>query len=196
MISMLKCSDCPQNILIIGAGGGQELLTLGKLYPYATYTAVDTSMPMLRLAQQQIAQLAQQLNIEWHNGELSSLKANKSFDIVTCHLVLHFLKEMNEKKQLLQHIAHSLKAGGTCFISSINANITGPTFSQQLRLWQESMRHNNLSVDDLNHFEQSFGSTTHPIPLDKLIALLRETGFQTIIPYFKSHMIDALVAIK
>lgn len=58
------------------------------------------------------------------------------------------------------------------------------------------MLHNGISENHWQRFEQSFSITTHPIRFESLIVLLQEVGFTTIIPYFKTHMIDALVAIK
>lgn len=58
------------------------------------------------------------------------------------------------------------------------------------------MLQNGISQNDWQRFEQSFCMTTHPIKLETLIDLLQEVGFTTVIPYFKTHMIDALIATK
>lgn len=106
------------------------------------------------------------------------------------------MKDLDQKKALLQKIADSLKENGVLFISSINADLTSSTFKHQLRFWRSSMLHNDISENHWHRFEQSFNNTTHPIKLDSLIDLLKDVGFTTIIPYYKTHMIDALVAIK
>lgn len=183
-------------VLVVGAGGGQELLTLGESFPSAHFTAVDTSKVMLELAAKQIDSLPYALNIEWIDRDLLTLNVKELFDVATCHLVLHFMKDLDQKKALLQKIADSLKENGVLFISSINADLISSTFKHQLRFWRSSMLHNDISENHWHRFEQSFNNTTHPIKLDSLIDLLKDVGFTTIIPYYKTHMIDALVAIK
>ncbi|MCT6816663.1 MAG: class I SAM-dependent methyltransferase, partial [Lysinibacillus fusiformis] len=69
-------------------------------------------------------------------------------------------------------------------------------FQLQLKYWRSSMLQNDLSEEHWLRFEQSFGSSTYPITLELLTDLLHEVGFSTVIPYFKSHMVDALLAIK
>jgi len=196
MTNILQSYTGIDKMLIVGAGGGQELLTLGKSFPCARFTAVDTSKATLQLAAQHIEQLHQPLNVTWHEKDLLSLKFSEQFDVATCHLVLHFIEDFTQKKALLNKISDNLNDNGVLFISSINANTTDTMFKQQLRYWRSSMIHNGVSENDWQRFEQSFGLTTHPIKLELLVDLLIEAGFTTIIPYFKTHMIDALVAIK
>ena len=196
MANILHSFPTTHKVLVVGAGGGQELLTLGELLPSAHFTAVDTSKVMLELAAKQIDMLPYALNIEWIDRDLLTSNVKELFDVATCHLVLHFMQDLDQKKALLQKIADSLKENGVLFISSINADLTSSAFKHQLRYWRGSMLHNNISENHWQRFEQSFSITTHPIKLELLINLLKDVGFTTIIPYFKTHMIDALVAIK
>ena len=151
---------------------------------------------MLELAAKQIESLPHRPTIMWVEKDLLSLRVNEVFDVVSCHLVLHFIKSLDQKRTMLQKIADSLKENGVLFISSINADLTSQTFKHELCYWRSSMLHNGIGEDHWQRFEQSFSVTTHPINLELLINLLKEAGFTTILPYFKTHMIDALVAIK
>lgn len=196
MVNILHSFPTKHKILIVGAGGGQELLTLGESLPSAHFTAVDTSHVMLELAAKQINILPYVLNIEWVEKDLLKLNVKDLFDVATCHLVLHFMKDVDQKKAMLQKIAESLKVNGVLFISSINADLNSSTLKHQLLYWRSSMLHNGIFENHWQRFEQSFNVTTHPIKLELLIDLLKKVGFTTIIPYFKTHMIDALVAIK
>lgn len=196
MVNILQNFTPANKFLVVGAGGGQELLTLGKSFPSAHFTAVDTSKVMLELAAKQIESLPHELTIKWLEKDLLSLRVNELFDVASCHLVLHFIEDLDQKRAMLQKIADSLNENGVLFISSINADLTSQTFKHELRYWRSSMLHNGISEDHWERFEQSFRMTTHPITLELLIDLLKEAGFTTILPYFKTHMIDALVAIK
>lgn len=196
MVNILQNFTPANKFLVVGAGGGQELLTLGKSFPSAHFTAVDSSKVMLELAAKQIESLPHRPTIMWVEKDLLSLRVNEVFDVVSCHLVLHFIKSLDQKRTMLQKIADSLKENGVLFISSINADLTSQTFKHELCYWRSSMLHNGIGEDHWQRFEQSFSVTTHPINLELLINLLKEAGFTTILPYFKTHMIDALVAIK
>ncbi len=196
MANILHDFPTTHKILVVGAGGGQELLTLGKSFPSVHFTAVDTSKVMLEIAAKQIDSLPYALTIEWLERDLLSLNSKELFDVATCHLVLHFIKDLDQKRDMLQKIADNLKDNGVLFISSINTDLTSQTFKQELHYWRSSMLHNGISEEHWERFEHSFSMTTHPITLELLIDLLKEAGFTTILPYFKTHMIDALVAIK
>lgn len=196
MANILHSFPTTHKILVVGAGGGQELLALGESLPSAHFTAVDTSHVMLELAAKQINILPYTLNIEWVEKDLLTLNVKDLFDVATCHLVLHFMDDFDHKKAMLQKIAESLKVNGVLFISSINADLNSSALKHQLLYWRSSMLHNGISENHWQRFEHSFNITTHPIRLESLIVLLKEVGFTTIIPYFKTHMIDALVAIK
>jgi len=196
MTDILHSYSTIDSILIVGAGGGQELCTLGKAFPFTRFTAVDTSKIMLQLAQNLMKEVDSSPCIEWYEGDLRSLVFNHPFEVASCHLVLHFIEGLEQKKALLQKTADSLKDNGMLFISSINTDMSSTAFPLQLKYWRSTMLQNGLSEDQWLHFEQSFGSTTYPIKLQLLTDLLHEVGFSTVIPYFKSHMVDAIVAIK
>ncbi|WP_155593423.1 class I SAM-dependent methyltransferase [Lysinibacillus cavernae] len=196
MTDILRGHTVINNILVVGAGGGQELLTLGEAFPSSHFTAVDTSTIMRLAADKRLKQLDQALHIEWYEDDVLSLVFHHQYDVATCHLVLHFLKDIEQKKACLQKMAYSLQDGGVLFLSSINADIEDATFQQQLQYWRSSMLQNDISENDWLRFEQSLGSTIYPIKLELLTDLLHEMGFTKVIPYFKSHLVDALVAIK
>ncbi|PKU50220.1 class I SAM-dependent methyltransferase [Lysinibacillus sp. FSL K6-1151] len=196
MTDILRGHPVIDNTLVVGAGGGQELLTLGEAFPSSHFTAVDTSTIMRQAADQRIQQLDQDLHIDWYEDDVLSLRFHHPYDVTTCHLVLHFIKDLEQKRALLQKLATSLQNGGVLFISSINADMTDTICQQQLKYWRNSMYQNDISEEDWLRFEQSFGSTIYPIKLELLIDLLHEVGFTKIVPYFKSYLVDALVATK
>jgi len=196
MVEILLTRKAPERILVVGAGGGQELVTLGKAYPEANYVAVDYSEPMLELAKNQLTQLEVPLFVEWNHMELQELKQHAPFDVATCHLMLHFLKSNQEKRQLIEQIYHRLSQHGICFFSSINGNPDSEEFSASMKYWQQSMRLKGLSTQEVENFAQSFGQTTFAMMREQFIALLKEAGFKMVLPYYKSYLVDGFVVIK
>ncbi|MEK5330425.1 class I SAM-dependent methyltransferase [Lysinibacillus sp. FSL W8-0992] len=196
MTEILYSYPTIESMLIVGAGGGQELFSLGKAFPFSHFTAVDTSEIMLQLARKRMEKVDPPPQIEWYEEDLRSLVLHHQFAVASCHLVLHFIEELEQKKALLQKMADSLKDNGVLFISSINTDMSAAAFPLQLKYWRSSMLQNNLSEEHWLRFEQSFGISTYPISLEMLTDLLHDVGFSKVMPYFKSHMVDALVAIK
>lgn len=54
MTEILYSYPTIESMLIVGAGGGQELFSLGKAFPFSHFTAVDTSEIMLQLARKRM----------------------------------------------------------------------------------------------------------------------------------------------
>lgn len=94
------------NVAVVGAGGGQELLTLGKRHPNWSFRGVDTSAHMLNLAQQRLKFAGIQLKADFIEGEVGQLE--HQYDAATCMLVLHFVRD---KRKFLQDIAARLPQG-------------------------------------------------------------------------------------
>lgn len=183
-------------VLIVGAGGGQELSVFARNYPSCYYAAVDPSENMLELAKFRLQQEELQPRVDMFADKLEQIQFEEPFDIATCHLVLHFIKNWEDKKSLLQSISQNLRPGAQFFLTSINTNTVDPNFSQQLRHWQQTMLRNGVSEKEWVSFAASFDDTLHAIPLNKLIELLQNVGFTNIIPYFKTHLVDGLIMTK
>ncbi|MFD1413756.1 class I SAM-dependent methyltransferase [Oceanobacillus jeddahense] len=189
MLAIIETNFIPQDILIVGAGGGQELYVLGKKYPETAYTALDPSCRMLELAKQRVDNML--LKVDWQETTLDKFHCEKEYDIVTCHLMLHFLKE--EKAAILNQISQRVKAGGLLFISAI---VEEEKKDSTLPFWLQHMRLCNVPAPDWEHFATSFDKTTHPLSASLLYQVLKDNGFEVILPYFKSYAIEAYVAIK
>lgn len=86
------------NMLIVGAGGGQELFSLGQAFPFSHFTAIDTSKIMLQAARKHIEKLESPLHIDWYEEDLLALVFDHQFEVASCHLVSHFIEEHEQKK--------------------------------------------------------------------------------------------------
>ncbi|KJD54096.1 SAM-dependent methyltransferase, partial [Bacillus amyloliquefaciens] len=50
----VRFSEDAANVMVVGAGGGQELVTLAKRHPNWSFTGVDPSASMLGLARKRL----------------------------------------------------------------------------------------------------------------------------------------------
>ncbi|HTN13625.1 MAG TPA: class I SAM-dependent methyltransferase [Sphingomonadaceae bacterium] len=87
-ILLAEAAPSDANILVLGAGGGMELLALAETQPGWRFTGVDPAGPMLRLAEQTAAPFMDR--IELVEGYIDDAPEGP-FDGAICLLTLHFL---------------------------------------------------------------------------------------------------------
>ncbi|MGH1285377.1 class I SAM-dependent methyltransferase [Bacillus toyonensis] len=184
------------NLLVIGAGGGQEILSIGNQNSNLSFTGVDPSESMLQLAKKRIENEGVQNQIQFVHGTVHSLLPNPLFATATCMLVLHFIPTIEEKKELLNEISRRLKPGAPFFLSTINGVPHTSMFSAQLNAWRNHMIQNQIPLEDWDRFENSFETDIFPISENNLLAIMEECGFTQINRFFTSFLIDGYVAIK
>lgn len=89
-----------KDMLVIGAGGGQELITFAPINPLLHFTAIDSSETMLKRAQQRAMEYQNQIDYaieSWQDYRITT-----TYDAASCLLVLHFIEGYEEKRQFLK----------------------------------------------------------------------------------------------
>ncbi|PDY40597.1 SAM-dependent methyltransferase [Bacillus wiedmannii] len=196
LLTTLPKENMNPNLLVIGAGGGQEILSIGKQNSNLSFTGVDPSESMLQLAKKRIENESVQNHIDFVHGTIHSLLTNPLFDAATCMLVLHFIPTIKEKQELLNEISNRLKSGAPFFLSTINGVPHTSMFSAQLNAWRNHMMQNQIPLDDWDRFENSFETEIFPISETNLLTIMEECGFTQITRFFTSFLIDGYVAFK
>lgn len=187
------------NMLIVGAGAGQEIVTLGEKHKEWHFTGVDPSKRMLDIAKRRTELAGVDALVSLFQCELHEVAADKRYVAATCLLVLHFVEGYEQKKQLLGDIANRLQEGAPFFVAAINGDLTTESWSIQMRAWKSHMLTNGISEEEWEEweqFERSFGETSYPIPAEVMEALIRDAGFSVVTRYFGSYLIDGCFAIK
>jgi tRNA (cmo5U34)-methyltransferase len=115
MTALLLSEQAPvaAHVLIVGAGGGLELVSLATARPGWRFTGVDPSPAMLDLAREAAAPFAER--VQFVEGTVSLAPAGP-FDGATCLLVLHFL-ERGERLRTLREIHRRLKPGARLVVA-------------------------------------------------------------------------------
>jgi tRNA (cmo5U34)-methyltransferase len=112
MLLLSERAPALARILVVGAGGGMELKSLGEAQPGWRLTGVDPSAPMLDLARRTTKAIAER--IELVEGTVDTVLSS-GFDGATCLLVLHFLNR-DARLHLLEQIRRRLKPGSSLVV--------------------------------------------------------------------------------
>ena len=99
------------SVLVIGAGGGNELSAWGPTNPEWTFTGVDISEEMLKIAQHKTNQLGLSDRVKLIHGTINDLPKNTAvYDAASCILVLHFIDNVQEKLGAAQNHSRVFEA--------------------------------------------------------------------------------------
>ena len=107
MVSLLLSEGVPAaaHVLVVGAGGGLELVSMAAAQPDWRFTGVDPSPAMLDLARQAVEPFAERVQLVM--GLVDQAPAGP-FDGATCLLTLHFL-DRKERLRTLREIHRRLR---------------------------------------------------------------------------------------
>lgn len=109
MVSLLLAEQMPADgrVLVLGAGGGQEIKALADAHPGWSFDGVDPSADMLRLAKRVIS--PHDARVRLHEGYIGSAP-EEIFDAATCILTFHFIPR-EQRLETLKELRRRLKDG-------------------------------------------------------------------------------------
>jgi len=104
-------------VLVVGAGTGQEMLSIGRLEKGWRFTAVDPAAPMVDLARGRLKDAGLDGRTELVLGLVGDLPRETGFDAATLIGVFHHLPGDEAKREILDDIALRLKPGAPLIIA-------------------------------------------------------------------------------
>lgn len=174
-------------VLVVGGGGGNELITFGPPNPDWRFTAVDPSKAMLEAARMKAQQNDMEKRTILIHGTVEDVPEEAIFDAATCLLVLHFVAEVEDKLALLKKLRSHLKAGAPLVLASKYGDPQDEEFQEQVALWKNYwLDMTNLSEEKVENLLKST-LVEASIPEEKLRELLAEAGFRKIAKFFKTN---------
>lgn len=126
LFSMLPDSIAPQQVVDLGTGTGQHLLTLARRFPQAQVLGMDLSVEMLRFSQ---ARSRQQANIVVCAGDIEQLPfRDDSVELMFSNLAIQWC----DFATVLQQAHNALKPGGWFFFTTL----VNESLMELNRAWQ------------------------------------------------------------
>lgn len=182
-------------VLVIGAGGGNELLEFAEHNPTWAFTAVDPSEPMLNEARAKVEGRFGTERVDYVVGSSGDVTVENLFDAASCLLVLHFINSVEEKLTFLQEIRLRLKTGAPFVIASMAGDRNDPAFDALFGLWRQSwVDRSSLSEVQVLEMEKTVRALSF-ISCDEIEGLLREAGFGNITQFFQTTFFSGWMCV-
>ncbi len=182
-------------ILIVGAGSGNEILQLAEGRPFWSFTGIDPSESMLKIAKERLKSLSNMMS--FHQGTiLDTQLSTKNYDAASLVLVLHFIQDYEDKLSTLKEIANHLKPGSPFVLVSKYGEPGSIETELQFDLWRSYwLQHTKLSVSDVAEMEKSIRSLSFMREED-IVTLLQKAGFIKPSRFFATTLFGGWVCFK
>lgn len=182
----------PARILVVGAGGGEEILRLGLNNPDWSFVGVDTFEPMVELAHKRLAQTSVGARSKVHVSTIDDL-GEKDFDAATSILTAHFVPDDGAKLAFFEAIHKRLKPG-TPFTVVDGVGVAGEEQTELLRrIWKRHAIRNGIAPDVAASNAENFKKVA-AVSERREEELLASAGFKRLTPIFQGLAIKGWLA--
>lgn len=171
------------DMLVVGAGGGEEIERFLPQNPGWRLTGVDPSRDMLALAQATVERLGVRERATLIQGQVADLPAEARFGAATCLFVLHFLPD-DEKLAILREIAARLRPGAPLLLVAGSRPDAGELSDDFLGAWQEYGESMGMPAERMATTIQEILARPNRTTEEDYGRLLREVGFTRVARYF------------
>ncbi|MEP7292727.1 MAG: class I SAM-dependent methyltransferase [Chloroflexota bacterium] len=171
------------DILVIGAGGGKELVTFGAASPGWNFTGVDPAGQMITLAQQKADAAGISDRVRLIHGVAQDVPAEVRFDAATCILVFPFVHGDEAKLGILREISARLKPGAPFVIATVCEQAYTDDMRQVWRIFQAD---NGFSPTLIDRLDANVRASVQPVLEDRLLELIEQAGFTDIVPFYRA----------
>ncbi len=182
----------PARILVVGAGGGEEILRLGSDNPGWSFVGVDTYEPMVELARRRLAATPVGARSQVQASTVEDL-AEQDFDAATCILTAHFVPDDGAKLAFFEAIRARLKPGAPLAIVD-GVGVAGEPETELLRrIWKRHAVRNGVEEDLAEKNAANFEKVA-VVSVEREEELLMSAGFERLTPIFRGLAIKGWLA--
>lgn len=191
MIALLLAETTPEDgrLLVLGAGGGQEIRTLAEAQAGWSFDGVDPSSDMLALAKTATAQYAQRVRLfEGYIGDAPQ----GPYDAATCILTFHFIP-YEQRLETLTHIRKRLKTGAPFIAVHLSFPQNEPERSKWIARHVAYGLANGTDPAKVEGARQAIGSRLSILSPEEDFALMQEAGFSDVSLFYAGLSIKGWV---
>jgi tRNA (cmo5U34)-methyltransferase len=182
----------PAKILVVGAGGGEEILRLGAENPSWSFVGVDTYEPMVELARRRLAGTPVAARSVVHAIPVAELD-DKEFDAATCVLTAHFVPDDGSKLAFFEAIRARLKPGAPLAIVD-GVGVNGEPQTELLRrIWKRHALRNGAPEDAVAKNAENLERVAM-VSVGRQEELMTAAGFNGVVPIFRGLAIKGWLA--
>jgi tRNA (cmo5U34)-methyltransferase len=171
------------HILVVGAGGGNEISALSQTDPTWQFTGVDPSQKMLTVAQSKVESLGIEHRVRLHNGVVQELPIYP-YSAATSLLVMHFLPDDGTKLDYLKAIAARLQPGSPFVLVDSQGDKQSEVFKRLVDGWQKRAQMAGMASQRLNELADGMWQHIQCIPDERTLELLAQAGFTNITRFY------------
>lgn len=179
-------------ILVVGAGGGEEIARLGENNPEWSFVGVDTYEPMVELAAKRLAGTPVGARSVVRTQKIEDLD-ERDFDAATCILTAHFVPDDGTKRAFLKDIHARLKPGAPLAIID-GVGVPGEPKTELLRkIWIRHAVCNGVPEDVARSNAENFEKVA-VVSEEREEELLASVGFERMTTIFRGLAIKGWLA--
>ncbi|WP_412051585.1 class I SAM-dependent methyltransferase [Hoeflea sp. Naph1] len=192
MVSLLLAERAPSDgrVLVLGAGGGQELRALADAHPGWWFDGVDPSAEMLELARQVAGSHAERIRL--HQGLISDAP-DGPYDAATSILTFHFIAH-DQRLDTLNQIRSRLKSGAPFILVHLSFPQTEPERSIWIARHVAYGRSNGTDPALAESARQAIGSRLTILSPEDEVAMLHQAGFSDVSLFYAGLSIKGWIA--
>ena len=184
-----------QRVLDIGCGAGNNTIKLAQHITPFDCDLVDLSLPMLKRAQERIAELNTG-QIRLFQGDIRVIELpEQGYDVILAAAILHHLRDDQDWESTFHKIYGLTAPGGSVWITDLVSHETEPVHSLMWKRYDEylcSVGGESLRDTVFDYIDKE----DSPRPVTYQIDLLRKVGFDHIELLHKNSCFAAFGAIK
>lgn len=182
----------PARILVVGAGGGEEILHLGANNPDWSFVGVDTYEPMVDLARRRLSGTPAGARSRIDVMPIENL-GDGDFDAATSILTAHFVPDDGKKLAFLGAIHARLRPGAPFAIVD-GVGVAGDDRTELLRrIWTRHAIRNGVAGDVAESNAENFRKVA-VVSEARQEELLTRAGFKRLTPIFRGLAIKGWLA--
>lgn len=159
---------CPEKILLVGAGVGEEISFLRESGYLPLVDALEPNEHMSKIAKEQLAlskSAVTWFETDWLQFDLQ----DKKYNLISCQLVLHFVKE---KETWLSKMNSALKPGGYLFISFFCGSFSDEICLEEWEEWRKQAKQKVLP-ESASLVEKDFSLIKKSAYIDNIDNMMR-----------------------